>query len=272
MTQGSIELVRDGAVATLRFANPPRHTLTGAMVLAMHEKLAELEQDRAGARVLVVRSATPSVFITHYEVGELASIAEQSVPAAASATGGTPATRLHPLNELMLRLEALDLITVAVIDGLAMGGGCELALGCDFRLLRDGEHVIGLPETGVGIIPGAGGTQRLARLLGTARALDLVLHGTLLSPRAALAAGVVHRVYDAASFESEVASFIANLASRAPIALAQAKRAIRGGVALPLREGLLLEQEAFGRTLASADARGAMRAYLKGQPYEFKGE
>ena len=272
MTQASIELVRDGAVAALRFANPPRDTLTGAMVLTMHEKLAELEQDRAGARVLVVRSATPSVFIRHYDVGELVSIAEQGAQRAAPAPSAVPSAQLHPLNELMLRLEALDLITVAVIDGLAMGGGFELALGCDFRLLRDGDHVIGLPETGVGIIPGAGGTQRLARLLGTARALDLVLHGTLLSPRAALAAGVVHRVYDAESFESEVASFVENLASRAPIALAQAKRAIRGGVALPLRDGLLLEQQAFDRALASADARGAMRASLEGERYQFKGE
>jgi enoyl-CoA hydratase len=159
-----------------------------------------------------------------------------------------------------------------VIDGVAMGGGIELALGCDFRLLRDGDHMVGLPETNVGIIPGAGGTQRMARMLGTARALDLILHGTTLSPKEALATGLVHRVYDAASFDAEVAHFISELASRAPIALAAAKHSIRQGVTCSLREGLKLEETAFYRTIASADARRAMRAYLKGERYEFKGE
>jgi enoyl-CoA hydratase len=265
---GQVELVRDGHVATLRFANPPRHTLTAEMVEAMRGALAGLRGDRE-VRVVVLRSATPNVFITHYEVGELSAAAEQTARG-----GARPAQpeQLHAMHELILELEAFDAVTIAVMDGLAMGGGLELALGCDFRLLRDGTHVIGLPETGVGIIPGAGGTQRLARLLGVARALDLVLHGTLLAPQAALAAGLVHRVLPAERFDAEVDAFIANLAPRAPIALALAKRAIRRGVELPLRDGLLEEQAAFGRALATADARHAMRAYLKGGGYEFKGE
>lgn len=271
MTQASVELVREGAIATLRFANPPRHTLTATMVHAMHERLAQLEGQRQGVRLLVVRSATPNVFITHYEVGELANIAEQSA-ASSPVTAAAAPVQLHPLNELMLRLEALDLVTVAVMDGLAMGGGLELALGCDFRLLCDGNHRVGLPETHVGIIPGAGGTQRMARLLGTARALDLILHGALLSPQEALVAGLVHRVFAASSFEAEVSAFLGNLATRAPIALALAKQAIRQGAGLPLREALALEQEAFARAIATSDARLAMRAYLKGERYEFKGE
>jgi len=268
-----VETQREGHVATLRFANPPRHTLTADMVTAMREQLAALQGQR-DVRVLVVRSATPGVFITHYEVGELAQAAERrSGGTADGASAPAPAApQLHPLHGLILSLESFDAVTVAVMDGLAMGGGLELALGCDLRVLRDGPHVVGLPETGVGIIPGAGGTQRLARLLGTARALDLILHGALLSPKDALAAGVVHRVFAADGFDAEVAAFVANLASRAPIALAQAKRVIRGGAELPLREALLLEQSAFERTLASADARLAMRAYLKGERYAWKGE
>jgi enoyl-CoA hydratase len=270
MPEANVELAREGASATLRFSNPPRHTLTAPMVMAMHDKLSELAHHQ-GVRVLVIRSATPNVFITHYEVGELSAIADQSGSVAAQASGAEP-VRLHPLNELMLRLEALDVVTVAVMDGLAMGGGLELALGCDFRLLCDGQHVIGLPETGVGIIPGAGGTQRMARLLGTARALDLILHGALLAPKDALAAGLVHRVFAAATFEAEAAAFVANLALRAPIALACAKRAIRQGVDLPLRDGIALEQQQFARAISSADARNAMRAFLKREPYEMKGE
>ena len=280
MTAGHVETLRDGHVATLRFANPPRHTLTASMVTAMREQLAALRGER-GLRVVVVRSATAGVFITHYEVGELAQAAEQRSSAAqvaapdasaSSAAARRSAPRLYPLHELILEIESFPAVTVAAMDGLAMGGGLELALGCDFRLLCDGAHVVGLPETSVGIIPGAGGTQRISRLLGTARALDMILHGTLLSPKDALAVGVVHRVFDAPCFDAEVAAFVSNLASRAPIALAQAKRAVREGAELPLREALALEQAAFERTLASTDARLAMRAYLQGELYEWKGE
>jgi len=280
MTAGHVETLREGHVATLRFANPPRHTLTAPMVAAMREQLAALRSER-GMRVVVVRSATAGVFITHYEVDELAQAAEQrssGARAAASVTPGSTVTasdsspRLYPMHELILEIESFPAVTVAAMDGLAMGGGLELALGCDFRLLCDGTHVVGLPETSVGIIPGAGGTQRLSRLLGAARALDLILHGALLSPKDALAAGVVHRVFDAPRFDAEVTAFVSNLASRAPIALAQAKRAVREGADLPLREALGLEQAAFERTLASTDARLALHAYLQGERYEWKGE
>jgi enoyl-CoA hydratase len=138
--------------------------------------------------------------------------------------------------------------------------------------MRDGPHVVALPETGVGILPGAGGTQRLARMLGSARALDLILHGTMLTPAQALEAGILSRVYATESFEQDLGAFVDNLAKRAPIALTEAKRAIRDGVEVGLREGLLIEQRCFERTMASADARNAMKAYLKGEPYEFKGE
>ena len=269
MAAAHVETLREGHIATLRFSNPPRHTLTADMVSAMREQLAALQGQR-DVRVLVLRSATPGVFITHYEVGELAQAAEEG---AGSGSGPELGQRqLHPMHELILSLESFDAVTVAVMDGLAMGGGLELALGCDLRVLRDGPHVVGLPETGVGIIPGAGGTQRLARLLGSARALDLILHGALLSPKDALALGVVSRLFAEDGFDAAVAGFVSNLASRAPIALAQAKRAIRDGLELPLREALQLEQAAFARTMASADARLAMRAYLKGERYEFKGE
>ncbi len=270
MTKPSVQLTIEGTIASLRFANPPRHTLTADMVTAMHEQVATLEA-RRDVRVLTIRSATPGVFITHYEVGELAQIADL-IPRDPKAAPVPQEQELHALNKLMLRLEALDIVTIAVMDGLAMGGGLELALGCDFRLLCDGAHVVGLPETGVGIIPGAGGTQRMARLLGTARALDLILHGALLTPKDALEAGLVHRVYAPEHFDEQVTAFVGNLAARAPRALALAKSVIRAGVEQPLREGLMLEQRAFARAMATADARNAMRAYLKGERYTFKGE
>jgi enoyl-CoA hydratase len=257
---------REGGVVTLVHANPPRHTLTAAGVRELHQHLDALEGD-ASLRALVLTGGGEGVFIAHYEVGELAAAAEGSSRAEAQAP-----QRLHPFHELCLRLERLPAITVAALNGNAAGGGLELALACDFRLLADGPFRVGLPETSVGIIPGAGGTQRMTRLLGMARALDLILHATLLAPGDALAHGLVHRVLPAASFAAEVRAFAADLAGRAPIALAAAKRAIRAGAELPLADGLLLEQEQFERTMRSKDAAGAMRAYLRGERFTWKGE
>ena len=187
----------------------------------------------------------------------------------------TASAELHPMHQLCLRLERLPAVTVAGINGSAAGGGCELSLACDFRLLADGPFLYGLPETSVGIIPGAGGTQRFARLLGNARALDLILHAQLLLPAQALELGLVHRLYPADSFRAEVAAFAADLASRAPIALAAAKRAIHQGSQVSLEQGLAVEQECFAKTMSSKDAAGAMRAYLTGGGvgnYDWQGE
>ena len=264
----SWSLAREGGVVTLAHANPPRHTLTAAGVRELGEELDRLETDTS-LRALVLTGAGEGVFIAHYEVGELAAAAEASGRAPAP----SPAPRgLHPFHELCLRLERLPAPTIAALNGNAAGGGCELALACDFRLMADGAFHFGLPETSVGIIPGAGGTQRMTRLLGSARALDLILHARLLAPGEALALGLVHRVFSAERFAGEVRAFAADLAGRAPLALAAAKRAIRRGLELPLEAGLAVEQEEFERTMRSKDAATAMRAWLRGERFEWKGE
>jgi enoyl-CoA hydratase len=259
---------REGGVVTLAHANPPRHTLTAQGVRELHAALDGLERE-ADLRALVLTGVGEGVFIAHYEVGELAEAAEAGGRARAA-----PAAmrRLHPFHELCLRLEALPAPTIAALNGNAAGGGCELALACDFRLMAEGPFHFGLPETSVGIIPGAGGTQRMARLLGAARALDLILHARLLAPREALELGLLHRVVPAERFRDEVRAFAADLAGRAPIALAASKRAIRRGLELPLAEGLALEQEEFERTMRSEDATGAMRAWLRGERFAWKGK
>jgi enoyl-CoA hydratase/carnithine racemase len=255
---------REGGVVTLTHANPPRQTITAAGVGELNERLAALEGD-ASLRVLVLTGAGEGVFIAHYEVGELSAAADGAAKRPAPPPETKAPRRLHFFHELCLRLERLPAVTVAALNGSAAGGGLELALSCDFRLLADGPYRVGLPETLLGIIPGGGGTQRLARLLGTARALDLILHGTLLAPAEALALGVIHRVLPAARFRDETRAFAQGLAERAPLALAAAKRAIRDGAELPLAEGLAVEQEQFERTMRSEDAAARMRAFLRGE-------
>lgn len=267
----------NAGVLTCTISNPPSHTLTAHGVAELHALLDEVEND-ATVRVLVFTGGGEGVFIAHYEVRELAASAEAQTSesdasmgrAGAQTEGAKP--RLHPLHEVILRLEALPAVTIAALNGSAAGGGCELSLGCDFRLMAGGQFVYGLPETSVGIIPGAGGTQRFARLLGTAKALDLILHARLMRPAEALELGLLHRVFPAESFSDDVADFAADLASRAPIALAAAKRAIRQGSETDLPSGLAVEQECFDRTMRSQDAAGAMRAWLSGKSYEWKGK
>ena len=245
--------------------NPPRHTLVA-------EELAELRDavDRLLARnevrVLVFTGAADNVFIAHYEVGELADAAEGR-----QAVLREEAAALHGFHQFLLTLQRAPFITVAAINGSAAGGGFEFALGCDFRLQKAGDHRLGLPETNVGIIPGGGGTQRYARLLGTAKALELILHGRLLWPDEALELGLVHRVFAAADFQPQVAAFAADLAGRAPVALAAAKQAIYQGSDAPLEQGLLLEQQQFDRCMASRDAAVAMRSWLEGKSWTWEG-
>ncbi|MFQ5697206.1 MAG: enoyl-CoA hydratase/isomerase family protein [Myxococcota bacterium] len=269
MSEPCLSVERDGPVWVCTLANPPRHTLTAKGVEALTGLVEEIENGER-PRVLVLTGGGEGVFIAHYEVGELAQSAERQVATPQAASEGP--LRLHPFHQLLLRLEALPVVTIAALNGNTAGGGFELALGCDFRLLADGPYRVGLPETSVGIIPGAGGTQRLARLLGTARTLDLVLHATLLTPPEALELGLVHRLFEPASFREQVDTFADDLAGRAPIAMAAAKEAIQRGSRAPLESGLAIEQECFDRTMRSRDAAGAMRALLESRSYEWRGE
>ena len=250
-------------VVTCTMSNPPRHTLVAAEVGELDRLVRSLEA-RDDVRVLVFTGAGAGVFIAHYEVGELAVSAERSSAAPAPTPAAAP--ELHAFHRFILRLQRASFVTIAAINGSTAGGGLEFALGCDFRLAMAGEFRLGLPETGVGIIPGAGGTQRYARLLGTAKALDLILHAQTVSPAEALDLGLVHRVFDAATYRQSVDAFAADLAARAPIALSAAKRAIYEGSELPLTEALFVEQREFDRCMASQDAATAMRSFVEGKP------
>jgi enoyl-CoA hydratase len=260
-----LDIHEDAGVVLCALRNPPRHTLVAAELVELRAAVDAL-LGRDDVRVVVFTGAADDVFIAHYEVGELAEASEGSQAAPRPEAG-----ELHGFHRFLLTLQTAPFVTIAAINGNAAGGGFEFALGCDFRLQKAGDYRLGLPETNVGIIPGAGGTQRYARLLGTARALELILHGRLLNPQEALDLGLVHRVLPAERFEAEVADFARNLAGRAPVALAAAKRAIYQGSDVPLEQGLLIEQRQFDRCMASRDAAVAMRSWLEGRSWSWEG-
>jgi enoyl-CoA hydratase/carnithine racemase len=151
---------------------------------------------------------------------------------------------------------------VAALNGSAMGGGCELALACDLRIMADGPYLIGQPEILLGFPPGGGGTQRLTRLLGSGRALRLVLDGGPLSPTQALEIGLVDELAAQDSLLDSAVAHADRLGRRPKVAIAACKRAVYEGGSLPLSSGLLLEPGEFLAALGTREAEEAMQAYL----------
>ena len=242
-------------------SNPPTHTLTSSSVNEIHAFLDQIEK-RDDLRVLAFTGDGENVFIKHYEVGELANTAERNLE---TKKDKQDPKELHAFHTMLLRLRDLDAIVVAGINGNTAGGGCEFSLGCDLRIMADGNFLIGLPETSVGILPGGGGTQRLSRLIGSSRALDLILHAQLVSPKEAFDLGIINKLVSEASFNQELISYCEDLSNRAPIALQQVKKIIHQGLEMTLEESLLVEQKAFDVTMNSKDAARAMRALLNTQ-------
>jgi enoyl-CoA hydratase len=281
----TVHTERTGRVLTARLDNPPRNFMTGAMVRELDELVRSLEGDESIGAV-VITGAMEGVFITHFDVREILAAVESApampssavggalrvtgalgrVPGAGRALGRTPAAglvELRRIHDLFLRMNASDKVFVAAVNGMAMGGGCELALACDVRLMADGDWRIGLPEITVGIIPGAGGTQRLTRALGPSRALEMMLEGRVLTPREAEAVGLVHRVVEPGALGAVAADTAQRLARRAPATVAAIKRAVYEGASRSLGDGLHIERAAFMSVSSRPAALRAMRAYVE---------
>jgi enoyl-CoA hydratase/carnithine racemase len=174
-----------------------------------------------------------------------------------------PLLSLTQIHRVFARLERMNKVVICAINGTAMGGGCELALACDYRLMADGDHVIGLVEVLGGIIPGAGGTQRLAATVGRAKAVEMMLDGTVLSPRHAASIGLVTRVVPSEQLMPEALGLAERMATRPPLAVSGAKRTGRVGASLPLDDGLAFERLCFVACGLHPDARQRGLSYLK---------
>ncbi len=258
-----LRLEDNGEIIICYLSNPPTHTLTAQGLMEIHDFLDSLASNKK-LRVLAFTGAGEDVFIRHYEVGELADSAEKNISKkkGTKKTSNNSSKELHGFHKMLLKMRDLDAIVIAGINGNTAGGGCEFSLGCDLRVMSSGDYFIGLPETGVGILPGGGGTQRLSRLIGTSRALDLILHGRLIPNTKALEYGIINEILPKESFIESLKEYCEVLANRAPIALREVKKAIHKGIDLPLEEALLVEQEAFNKTMNSKDAARAMRTML----------
>ena len=174
-------------------------------------------------------------------------------------------------HELLFRLESLPIPVIACVNGFALGGGCELAMACDFIYAADSAK-FGQPEINLGIIPGFGGTQRLARLVGKSRAKELCMTGVMMSAQEAKDIGLVNKVFPKEELWEETIKVAKLLAAKGKVSIRAVKETIDRGYDQDLRTGCHMESEAFGMCMASPDAREGMGAFLEKMAPEFKGE
>ena len=245
-----------GAVRLIVYANPPFGTMTAAGAAEMFGAVEAAGKDTS-VRVIVITGGVPDIFIRHYDVDELSDAsdrAQSAAPRAPSPVGTRPPV-FYALTDL---IAAIEKPVIAAINGLCMGGGFELSLACDLRIASPTVTAIGLPETRLGIFPAGGGTQRLPRIIGEAKALEMILRGLTVTGTRAHEMGIVHElVADPLARALEMA---AELASRGAEGLALAKRLTRAALDRPLAEGLADERKNLSAVMRTASARDGLRA------------
>jgi methylglutaconyl-CoA hydratase len=236
-----------------------RNAISRAMLQGLEGNLARIADDRA-LRCVVVTGAGDKAFCAGADLKERAAMSEADVH------------QFHQgLRGALRAIEASPQVFVAAVNGAALGGGLELALACDLRIASDAAE-LGLPEVGLGIIPGGGGTQRLPRLVGVSRAKDLVLTGRRIGAAEALAMGLVAALAPAQRVREDAIALAERVARNAPVSLRQAKRAIDGGLHLPLEEALDLENRLYQDCLKTKDRTEALRAFAEKRAPVFTGE
>jgi enoyl-CoA hydratase/carnithine racemase len=250
-----VRIEKDGAVATIRLDRPPANALAREVSLELSAAAKEVTADD-GVRAVVVWGGE-RIFAAGADIKAMVDYGPEEV-----------ASDVGALEQACRDVEAIPTITIAAINGYALGGGCELALSCDFRFAAQDAR-IGLPEVGLGIIPGSGGTQRLPRLVGLARARDLVYTGRHVEAVEALEIGLVDRVApeDVFALASEQAARYAKGPTRA---YAAAKRALTASDR-PLEQGLEVERKEFAPLFATEDQKEGMRAFLDKRQPGFEG-
>lgn len=244
-------------IATATLDRPDRYNALGVRIVnELNDMLDEIERD-SEARVLILTGAGERAFCSGVDLKERREM---------DADGRWAHNRA--LNEFAERLAKLQIPTIAAINGLALGGGFEITLACDFRVAA--EHAeLGLPEVGIGIIPGAGGTQRLPRLIGPTRAKDLIFTARRIDAAEALEMGILSRIVPANQLTDAAKEIAGAIAQNSPLAVAYAKASIDVGLETSIEQGLRFETAAIRTTLASEDYREGLAAFAEKRPSEF---
>jgi enoyl-CoA hydratase/carnithine racemase len=272
MTESATEQIatiqRDGRVASIVLARKGNNSIANDLGDALVKALDELEADPE-VRVIVIRSAYEKYFSVGADLTSLGGADRSDKVAMEKALRES----VGYLQQCFTRLEKSPKVVIAAINGHALGGGCELALSCDYRIMvNDGKSTIGQTEVNLGIIPGAGGTQRLPRTVGRAKALEMCLEGTRVTADEALRIGLVNEAPVPEEFEAAVKAKADKLAAGAPRAQALIKRAINDGLGKErIEDALEVEMKAFVESALSEDAVIGIMSFFAKQTPEFTG-
>lgn len=250
----TIRYEKQGHIATLTLNRPPANSVNLAMLSDIEKALDDAGQDRE-VRVLIMTGAGEKGFSAGFDVGDVAN---------AHITGPKG-------QELWTRIDRFHKPVIAAINGYAFGGGCELAMASTFRVMQEGAK-IGLTELNLGIIPGWGGTQRMPRILGKGKALDLILFSKRLTAQEALEIGLVDRVSTEGALMSDVMEMAEFLAQRPPLAVEAVLNAVNTGLEKGLAEGTKVEWEGTQKVSSSKDAIEGFTAFFEKRPPKFTGE
>jgi enoyl-CoA hydratase len=256
-----VRLDKQGAVGIMVLDRPPVNSYDYGFLRSFAGAVDDARSD-GEIHAVVVTSASEKFFSAGADVSVFAS--------------GTARSRLMTAimaHEAFRKMENTPLVFIAAITGHCLGGGFELALACDLRFASEGSYQIGLPETNLGLFPGSGGTQRLPRLVGLSKGLDLIVNATTLPPAKAHELGLVDKLFpDAAACREGAIAYASKLAAGPTVAIGHAKLAITQGFGAPLDVGLAIEREAISRVFVSRDAEEGIKAFGEKRKADFKGE
>jgi len=267
-TESPAELVRyraEGGVAVLTLNNPPANTYSYEMMRQLDAAILRARMDES-AQVIVITGEGEKLFCAGADISMLSEV--------------TPVFKyyfcLHA-NETLSRLEQTPKLVIAAVNGHCVGGGLEVAMAADIRVARRGAGKMGLPEVSLGVLPGTGGTQRLARLVGKSRAIELMTAGELFAFERAQELGLVNQIFDAdtgAAFMSQVLDYAAKFTTpnKASAAVGRIKLSVQAGAEVPFEYGLAIERELQQQLFQSEDAREGIDAYVQKRKPNFKGK
>lgn len=250
-----------GSVRTITIDNPPANCYS-------HEVMLELDREIIAARfddstqVILLRGNGDRFFCAGADIGTLGEV-----------TSSFKYNFCLHANETLCRLEQTPKLTIAVLNGHCVGGGLEVALACDLRVARSEGGKIGVPEVHLGVLPGTGGTQRLARILGKTRALQWCVSGKVVPFEDALEEGLIQEIWEEETFEERLSAYASSFCSPrcASLAVGLIKRSIQSGSEMGLNEGLALERELQQRLFDSRDATEGIAAHNEKRPSHFEG-
>lgn len=250
-----VELEHKGDIAILTINRPEALNALNDEVISQLDKVLD-SIDPATVRCMIVTGAGEKAFVAGADIAQMSGLTKKE---------GEAFGKLG--NDVFRKLETLPIPTIAAVNGFALGGGCELCMCCDIRLCAE-TAVFGQPEVGLGITPGFGGTQRMARLIGQGKAKELIYTARNMKAPEALACGLVQAVYPLADLMEAAEKMASRIAGNAPIAVRACKKAVNDGLQLDMDQAIVVEEKLFGDCFETKDQLNAMTAFVEKRKHD----